>query len=85
MESFEKVGISAVLALDMSAAFDLVDKTIFLDKMAAYNAQKSTLNWIDSYMSGRKQQVYIDGSLSEQLEVKTGVPQGSMLGFILCN
>ena len=36
--------------------------------------------WI---VSERKQQVYLDGELSETLDVSIGVPQGSILGPIL--
>ena len=80
VENFEEGKISAVVTLDMSAAFDLVDKDIFLQKLSAYKAGESVVNWVKSYLSGRKQRVYIDGCLSEELSVETGVPQGSILG-----
>ena len=41
------------------------------------------MSWFHSYLSGRKQFVDIDGTQSDQLEIKTGVPQGSILGPLL--
>ena len=38
---------------------------------------------MESYLSNRKQKVYIDGFLSEALDVDIGVPQGSILGPLL--
>ena len=45
--------------------------------------KKSALGWIKNYLSGRSQCVYIDGELSDTLEVQVGVPQGSVLGGLL--
>ena len=83
LEAFDRGKVSAVVALDMSAAFDLVDKNIFLRKLQAYNADITIINWINSYLSDRRQQVYIDGVLSNELPVNIGVPQGSILGPLI--
>ena len=80
LEAFENEEISAVILLDMSAAFDVVDHPILLNKMKIYGFNENTLNWISSYLSNRFQQVYIEGELSSPLSVDSGVPQGSILG-----
>lgn len=36
-----------------------------------------------SYLTGRRQQVYVDGSLSDPALLEAGVPQGSILGPLL--
>jgi hypothetical protein len=39
--------------------------------------------WIREFLSGRTQRVRVDGKLSEEVRVASGVPQGSVLGPIL--
>ena len=75
--------ISADIMLDMSAAFDVVDHPILLNKMRFYGFSECSLNWLTSYLSNRSQSVLIDGHLSEPLPVEAGVPQGSILGPLL--
>ena len=82
-EEFEKDKISAVVMLDLSAAFDVVDHDILLSKLEIYGFEDKAVSWLSSYLSGRSQMVYVDGTLSDPLAVKTGVPQGSVLGPLL--
>ena len=83
VEAAEQDKITAVVMLDLSAAFDLVDKEILIEKLKLYGLEESSASWMDSYLSGRNQQVYLDGELSKSLPVNIGVPQGSILGPIL--
>ena len=66
--------------LDMSAAFDVVDTSLLLDKMKLYGFDRDTIQWMWSYLSYRSQGVYIEGSMSKLLPLEAGVPQGSILG-----
>ena len=83
IEAFENDEVSAVIMLDMSAAFDVVDIDILLSKLALYGFEDSVLTWIRSYLSDRSQCVFIEGCLSEPLPLECGVPQGSILGPLL--
>ena len=83
MEAFDRNEITATVMLDLSAAFDVVNKNILLGKLEAYGFKENVLLWFSSYLTSRFQQVYIDGSLSEPLMIDIGVPQGSILGPLL--
>ena len=75
--------ISGVILLDLSAAFDLVSAEILVKKLKMYGLEDDCLEWIESYMSNRRQAVWIDHVLSDWLDVSVGVPQGSILGPLL--
>ena len=51
--------------------------------MTIYGLQRDCLDWIASYLTDRKQAVWIDHVLSDWLDVEVGVPQGSILGPLL--
>uniref|UniRef100_A0A8K9X353 Reverse transcriptase domain-containing protein n=1 Tax=Oncorhynchus mykiss TaxID=8022 RepID=A0A8K9X353_ONCMY len=72
-----------VLFLDFSAAFDLVDHEIILTKLMHYGFKEVALNWVQSYLTDRKQSTYINGSFSSPNVLNCGIPQGSCLGPLL--
>ena len=80
LQSVESGQLAGVCLLDMSAAFDVVDHELLLQKLSLYGLDDNILCWINSYLSDRSQCVIIEGSLSKLLPVNSGVPQGSILG-----
>ena len=72
--------------LDFKKAFDLVNHDILLKKSELYFPNSATQELIKSYISNRYQYVYLNGNKSNRKLIKSGVPQGSVLGplfFIL--
>jgi hypothetical protein len=69
--------------LDLSKAFDKVWHKGLLYKLKRIGITGKLLAWIESYLSNRKQTVVINGIKSDILELKAGVPQGSVLGPLL--
>ena len=53
---------------------------ISLEKMGYYGVNGFAKSLLQSYLSQREQVVGFNGFFSETLEIKTGVPQGSVLG-----
>ena len=72
-----------VMMIDLSAAFDMVDHEILLEKLRLFGLTAGALAWFNSYLSARSQLVCVDGCFSPPLGVDSGVPQGSILGPLL--
>jgi hypothetical protein len=74
---------------DLSKAFDCVNHKILLSKLHFYGIQGTTIDWVRSYLTNRKQKVEIKSPKSTHKLVsdwgilKHGVPQGSILGPLL--
>ena len=71
-----------LVMLDLSAAFDTIDHTILADR-EFIGVEGSALEWLKSYMEGRIQKVVINNSVSKDVHLSVGVPQGSVLGPLL--
>ena len=71
------------MALDLKKAFDTVDHETLIKKLRHYGFKDKSNDWFKNYLSDRKQIACINGNLSEPLVMKTGVPQGSILGPLL--
>ena len=69
--------------IDLRKAFDTVNHKILLLKLEHYGIRGSMLKWFQSYLSDRKQYVSFNGQSSDMLDIKCGVPQGSVLGPLL--
>ena len=71
------------LVSDFSKAFDCVAHQRLLYKMDWYGIRGETNIWIRNWLTSRTQTVVVDGERSEEAEVISGVPQGTVLGPLL--
>ena len=66
--------------IDLSKAFDTLIHNILLNKLNYYGVRGVANRLIYSYLSERQQVVQFNDCISEMNSIKTGVPQGSVLG-----
>ena len=83
LNGIEGNGAIVVIYLDFCKAFDKVDHQTVLRKLHSLGISGNLLQWIGAFLIGRKHTVLVDGELSDVEEVKSGVPQGSVLGPLL--
>ena len=72
--------------LDFSKAFDSVPHKRLGRKLESFGVNGPILQWLQNFLENRRQKVTVDGEESDWGEVRSGVPQGSVIGptmFIL--
>ena len=82
-ENSIKDEVTIATYIDLSKAFDCLQYNQLFSKMESLGFTDRTKKWFISYLSGRKQRTDFMGTISQELDVKLGVPQGSILGPIL--
>ena len=75
--------LNGVLFLDLRKAFDSIDHYILIEKLKCYNIQPGAIKLYQSYLSNRTQFTVLFSEESNKQVVKSGVPQGSILGPLL--
>ena len=82
--SIDQQKVSALVLLDLSAAFDTIDHQILLSRLTSnFGITGSAFSLISSYLLNRTQSVTIQSQTSASSPLLTGVPQGSVLGPLL--
>jgi exonuclease III len=84
LNAFDQQKVSALVLLDLSAAFDTIDHQILLTRLSSfYGITGSALKLLSSYLLNRTQSICIDSQTTAPSPMHTGIPQGSVLGPLL--
>ena len=66
--------------LEFAKAFDKVHHPSLILKLQQYGVTGDILNWIRAFLTDRRQRVVLGDTVSDWVQVASGVPQGSVLG-----
>ena len=69
-----------VIIMDFAKALDKVNHSLLTHKLAYYGVRGYTNRWIQNFLNDRSQAVVVEGEKSNSVNVRSGVPQGSVLG-----
>ena len=72
-----------VLFFDLRKAFDVIDHEILLKKLKTHKFDDRTMDWMKSYLTNRGQCIVDKTATFSFQQVKSDVPQGSVLGPVL--
>lgn len=79
----DEMGQMDVIYTDFSKAFDKVNHRMLLNKLHKVGICGKMLLWLESYITGRSQQVKVGSKISRVINVQSSVAQGSHLGPLL--
>lgn len=74
---------SRVLFMDFSSAFNTLQPHLLISRLLDLQVSPSVVLWIRAFLCDRPQRVSVGGSLSEELVLNTGAPQGCVLSPVL--
>ena len=83
LRASDRGDLTVLILLDYSKAFDTINHELLLAILKHIGFGESALRLMKSYLSNRFQKVVLDNQTSNELPVRSGVPQGSVLGPLL--
>lgn len=91
IKSIEEGDTTTAVFLDYSKAFDCISHDLLLKKLKNMGVRGTAGEWFKSYLTNRSQAVEVKSlksdvfveTISKQAIIKSGVPQGSVLGPVL--
>ena len=84
-KSLDDGKLVAMVAMDLSKAFDSLPHSLLISKLRAYGLDNSSCAFLQNYLTGRFQRVKVGDELSCWELNRRGVPQGSVLGPLCFN
>ena len=84
LENMDDGKIAGMISMNIKKAFDSISHQILLSKMQnQFGIHDSELNWFTSYLTNREQVCCVNDHISSHKSIRSGVPQGSILGPLM--
>ena len=83
IQAMKKGKLTMAICADFLKAFGTVNLLKILEKLYNMKFSNHLLQWVLSYINGRRQILQVDDKTSELFDTKFGVPLGSILGPVL--
>ena len=83
LQNCDQQKITCAIFLDLKKAFDGVDHQILLTELCEYGITGMAFNLFEDYLKNRYQYTSVNNTISNAENVKTRVPQGSILSPLL--
>ena len=80
LEAIDQGKCTGCVFVDLHKAFDTVNHQILIKKLSDIGVQVTSIIWFQNYLMKRRIRTSIGQTLSEELSLDYGVPQGSILG-----
>ena len=85
IESVDNGGAFGASMKDLPKAFDCLHHGLLIAKLDADGVDIKSVKLIQQYLTNRKQRVKVGNIYSSWKEISYGIPQGSILGPLICN
>ena len=85
LRAIDQQQLTAMVLIDISKAFDSICHSTLLLKLRSLGTSSRALKLFESYLTDRKQSTRLGTSLSDELTITHGMPQGSILRPTLFN
>ena len=82
-KELDQCGFAGTVLMDLSKAYDCLPHDLLIAKLEAYGLDTTSLSLIKNYLANRKQRTKVGSSYSDWFEFLRGIPQGSILLFII--
>ena len=74
---------TVMVAVDMTAAYDRVNRCSLLQKMMDMDIPPCMLKWVKNFLADRRARVLWDETASTEVKMREGLPQGGVLSPLL--
>ena len=81
--SVDKGNLAGAVFIDLTKAFDTISHSNLLGKLPQYGITGVELDWFTDYLFNRATCISYNNHVSQECHLRTGVPQGSIIGPLL--